>query len=310
MGNQETLKESLQNSLRTSCPRCKGPLCEDSERGEIVCTGCGLVTTERTHENRLEAEPSEQHNSIKLPFGSSVVIDGRNKDFSQKPIYGAAAEHAKRLRLANRRARGNYTEVTLGKVAPIIEGWCTKLDLNQAAIDRVQYLFRQARELGLTKGRGPEVLVAASIYFACREMGINRTLKEVSNVSGIKEKRIRPAFRQLTEGMEGYAQNRPAPKHKVKLPSLPKASHYVSKIGSAVGASQKSQRDALEIVRKTEGHIDFEGKFQVRIVAAALFASCIRNGEKVHQYDIAAAARVTGITIRNNFKALKNANLI
>lgn len=40
--------------------------------------------------------------------------------------------------------------------------------------------------------------------------------------------------------------------------------------------------------------------------ATVLYASCIKTGEKKTQVDLARAAQITEVTIRNRFKDLKN----
>jgi transcription initiation factor TFIIB len=46
------------------------------------------------------------------------------------------------------------------------------------------------------------------------------------------------------------------------------------------------------------------------LAAAALYFSCVKNGVYVTQRDLAEAANVTEVTIRNRFKALKEAKIL
>ena len=41
------------------------------------------------------------------------------------------------------------------------------------------------------------------------------------------------------------------------------------------------------------------------LAAAALYVACVRNGENKTQRDVAEAAGVTEVTIRNRYKGLK-----
>ena len=43
------------------------------------------------------------------------------------------------------------------------------------------------------------------------------------------------------------------------------------------------------------------------LAAAALYLSCVKNGEDKTQKDIAVAAGVTEVTIRNRYKGLREA---
>jgi len=42
------------------------------------------------------------------------------------------------------------------------------------------------------------------------------------------------------------------------------------------------------------------------LAATVLYASCIKTGEQKTQVDLASAAQITEVTIRNRFKDLKN----
>ena len=48
------------------------------------------------------------------------------------------------------------------------------------------------------------------------------------------------------------------------------------------------------------------GKDPMGLAAAALYLSCVKNGQTVTQREIAEAANVTEVTIRNRYKGLKD----
>jgi transcription initiation factor TFIIB len=48
------------------------------------------------------------------------------------------------------------------------------------------------------------------------------------------------------------------------------------------------------------------GKDPMGLAATVLYASCIKTGEQKTQVDLASAAQITEVTIRNRFKDLKN----
>ena len=47
------------------------------------------------------------------------------------------------------------------------------------------------------------------------------------------------------------------------------------------------------------------GKDPMGMAAAALYIACVQNSEKITQKEIAEAAGVTEVTVRNRYKALK-----
>ncbi|MEM2504916.1 MAG: transcription initiation factor IIB, partial [Candidatus Bathyarchaeia archaeon] len=82
---------------------------------------------------------------------------------------------------------------------------------------------------------------------------------------------------------------------------------YVAKIASRLGLSEKIQRKAIEILRKCQELKACAGKDPVGLAAASLYMACVDEGEKITQKDVAEAAGVTEVTIRNRYNGLRRA---
>jgi len=81
---------------------------------------------------------------------------------------------------------------------------------------------------------------------------------------------------------------------------------YVSKIAEKNGISGKTQGTAIAILRVARTKRVVAGKDPMGLAAAALYIACLQNNENKTQKDIAEAAGVTEVTVRNRYKALKN----
>ena len=79
----------------------------------------------------------------------------------------------------------------------------------------------------------------------------------------------------------------------------------VSRIASKADLSEKTKRDATIILRTAEELKISAGKDPMGLAAAALYVACVTNGENKTQRDVAEAAGVTEVTIRNRYKGLK-----
>jgi transcription initiation factor TFIIB len=80
---------------------------------------------------------------------------------------------------------------------------------------------------------------------------------------------------------------------------------YVSKIAEKNGVTGKTQGAAITILRNAKQQRFSAGKDPMGMAAAALYIACLQNGEKITQKDIAEAAGVTEVTVRNRYKTLK-----
>ena len=80
---------------------------------------------------------------------------------------------------------------------------------------------------------------------------------------------------------------------------------YVSKIAEKNGISGKAQGAAIAILREARRTRVSAGKDPMGLAAAALYIACLQHNERKTQKDIAEAAGVTEVTIRNRYKTLK-----
>lgn len=92
-----------------------------------------------------------------------------------------------------------------------------------------------------------------------------------------------------------------------KTPHDESPTKCISRIASKAGLSEKTKERALKILKRAEDTGISPGKDPESLAAAALYAACILEGEDKTQKDLAEAAGVTEVTIRNRFKGLRDA---
>jgi transcription initiation factor TFIIB len=80
---------------------------------------------------------------------------------------------------------------------------------------------------------------------------------------------------------------------------------YVSKIAERTGISGPTQGIAIKIIHDAKKKRAASGKDPMGLAAAALYIACLQSNEKKTQKDIAEAAGVTEVTVRNRYKSLK-----
>ena len=83
------------------------------------------------------------------------------------------------------------------------------------------------------------------------------------------------------------------------------SSEFVTRISTRVGISEKTKREALEILQKAKEKGITDGKNPISLAAAALFLSVINNHEGKTQGNIAKASGISGVTIRNVAKIIR-----
>ncbi|MDA4128112.1 MAG: transcription initiation factor IIB [Thaumarchaeota archaeon] len=282
------------------CPRCgKAALVLDAVSGELICSNCGFVVKDRIEETGPEwrsfsDDQKADRSRTGLPtsvaqydMGLSTVIGP-----SGKTVSGNMRTTVERMRTWDRRSQAHSTDRNMRRAFSELRTFAEKLSLSEEAVERAAYIYRKAMERGLVRGRSITTIIAASLYASVRDLSIPRSLKEVASVSALKRKDLARDYRLLVRELD------------LKMPIADPA-RSVPKIASKAGVSEKARRTAFEILARAKEAGISSGKDPMGLAAAAIYIASVLEGEKKRQKDIAKAAEVTEVTIRNRYKGLK-----
>jgi transcription initiation factor TFIIB len=288
------------------CPRCaKGKLVTDNESGEMFCSKCGFVISEKLQESGPEwrSFTQDEHGdraragaptSLTMhDMGLATIINPVNKDASGRPLTASMKSTIERLRTWDSRSQVHEpVDRNFRQAFSELNRLKDKLAISDAVIEKAAYIYRKALDKGLVRGRSISALMASALYAACRDTETPRNLKDVEQAANIKRKDIARCYRLLRE-------------LDLKM-SVVDPIKGVSRIVRISGLSEKTEGKAVDFIEKAT-KIEFSaGKDPMGLAAAALYLSCVKNGEDKTQRDIAEAANVTEVTIRNRYKGLKD----
>src|SRR5712692_5806079 len=181
----------------TRCPECNsGHLSFDYERGELICEECGLVLTDQMIDQgpewrAFDVEQGEKRARTGAPMtytihdkGLSTTIGWKNKDSYGKSIPTRNRAQLYRLRKWQRRIRvSNATERNLAFALSELDRMASGMGLPRNVRETAAMVYRKAVNKNLIRGRSIEGVVAASLYAACRQCNVPRTLDEIANSS-------------------------------------------------------------------------------------------------------------------------------
>ena len=301
---RHTRTSALQVSDR--CPQCgKRTLVEDANTGELSCSNCGYVVTERAIDQGPEwrnfsDEKGEDRARAGSPtsityrdMGLSTMIGSSNRDASGRSFDSPMRNTIDRLRKWDHRspAFGNQ-EKNLSVALSELDKMADKLGVSQAVKERAAYIYRKALDRGLLRGRSIIGISAAALYAAMRDTETPRTLKDIAAANNLDKKAVARDYRILLREMD------------LTMP-VADAARNVNRIASRVGLSERVARKAIEIVRITEEKEISAGKSPMGLAAASLYLAGVIEGEVKTQKDIADAAGVTEVTVRNRYKGLR-----
>jgi len=278
------------------------PAITDSERGEIVCGGCGLILLQNMTDSSHESSGYTLEDFTKLARtgpatsltmhdrGLSTVI-GTNKDSSGKALTGKTKYEFKRLRLWDQRSKSRQT-VSFSKAFTLLHGMKTKLGIPNNVVENAAYIYRKVVDAKLTRGRTMVSLISASLYAACREHNIPRTLDDVAEAGNVERRILSRDLRTIVKKLE------------LNLTQYDTTS-FISKIANNMNLTEKTKRDAYDILKRCEKEQITAGKHPVAQAAASLYISCMMNGERISQKKFSIESGVSDVTIRNRVTLIK-----
>jgi transcription initiation factor TFIIB len=297
--------ENYSNDYDVKCQldTCKTyPAITDSERGEIVCGGCGLILLQNMADASYENNGYSSENFMKMARtgpastlamndrGLSTVI-GTNKDSTGKALSSKTKYEFNRLRTWDQRSKSRKT-ASLSKAFTLLHGMKTKLGISDNVVENAAYIYRKAVNAKLTRGRTMVSLISASLYAACRENNIPRTLDDIAKAGNIERRILSRDLRTIIKKLE------------LNLNQYDTSS-FISKISNNMNLREKTKRDAFKILDLCEKEQITAGKHPVAQAAASLYISCIMNGEKISQKKFAVESGVSDVTIRNRASLIK-----
>ena len=271
----------------------------------MVCGSCGLVSPDVITDGRAEWRTFESDNDNRRRVGApnslafhdmglSTIIGNENQDSTGRRLDASVTTTMQRLRLWDARSRAHSsTHRNLMRAFNELGRLKYKLGLTDAIVEKAAYVYRKAEEKQMIRGRCVSSVLAAAVYMACREMGAPKSLRELTDTTEVKAKALTRCYRLLVLELG------------IKVP-LVDPTKYVAQIANKAGISEKTKRIAISAMRDIMKNELSAGKNPVGLAATVLYLACIISNENRTQKNIADAAGVTEVTIRNRFKDFKS----
>jgi transcription initiation factor TFIIB len=289
----------------TGCPECdSNDLIRDYEAGELVCKSCGMVASSKLFDygpewRAFNLEQREKRTRVGAPLtwtihdkGLSTTIDWTDRDIYGRGLSPEQRSQAYRLRKWNRRSKvSGASEKNLAYALSELTKVAYKLNLPRNVLETSSVIYRQVVRKRLIRGRSIQGVVAASIYMACRQCNVIRSLEEVGNAANISKKENGRNYRFLLRNLE------------TRVPPV-EVKSYISKFVNQLALSGTVENLAMQILEQAMVMRLTGGRGPAGMAAAATYIASILTNERRTQGEIARGAQVTEVTIRNRYKEL------
>ena len=283
-------------------------LITDSNTGEVMCSLCGQVLSDKIseissdttiHSNEDYLSKSRTGAKSTLAFddmGLSTLIQKVDKDSTGKSLSVDNKRTFYRLRMWDRNSKAKSRNRNMQKAFMILEGLKAKLALSDVTVEQTAYIYRKVLAKKICKGRSIPIILSAVLYAACRFTNTPRTIQDISTAVNLKKSSVHKIYRLLVRELD------------LSVESYNPVS-FISRIIAYIGASEKTKRDAIDILTRADAMMITAGKNPMAIAATVVYLSAIKNNENVTQTKIAKASNISSVTIRNLCRVIKSTKI-
>lgn len=283
------------------CSECGSSLLlRDNENAEIVCGTCGFVVTTGLTDRGPEWRaftPEERKQKIRVGAPQTYMLHDKGlftkidwRDIGRYAPEKRAQLH--RIRQWQKRSRvSTSTEKSLAIALSEINRISDMLGLPKNIVETSAITYRKAVTEGLIRGRSIRGMAAAATYLACRQNKLIRTISDMSKVSNINRKVIASNYRFLVR------------KLKIFVPVV-KPNQHITKLSNQLGLNGVTEGIAHKILLGARKQKLTSGRGAKSIAAAACYIASKIAGDYKTQREVADAADLTEVTIRNRYKEM------
>ncbi|MHB8604681.1 MAG: transcription initiation factor IIB [Thermoplasmatota archaeon] len=286
------------------CPECNGRLTRDAQRGETLCSNCGLVVEENAIDygpdwRSYDRESGEKRAHTGAPlteslhdYGLSTVMGRFNKDAQGRAIPSKKRLEIARMRRLHARATlGSGAKRNLARAIAEIHRMATALDVPRPVAEEAIHLYRRAASESLIQGRSIEGIASAALFAACRLAGVPRDPERFTQEAQVDKRTLLRLHRVLVRAFE------------LREPQ-PKPQDYLARFASGLKLSPVAEGRARELVGLAEKTGLTSGRSPAGVASAALYVASRETGEARTQKEVADTVGVTEVTVRNRTRDL------
>ncbi|MFL6396817.1 MAG: transcription initiation factor IIB family protein, partial [Nitrososphaeraceae archaeon] len=284
IGKIQSIENERDSSKRDQilCSICKRSdrIVTDPESGEIICSNCGMVISDKVEDtshlerhvftggriDETRARTGAPTSLASHDMGLATIMGKGDRDATGTKIDPSISSTMQRLRTWDFRLKLNTpSDRSLKEAFQLLDTLKDKLGLSDAVVENTAYLYRKAQQRKFLRGRTIPSVICAATYIACRDLGISKTMKDIAAASNVKRKNIARIYRQLVLELD------------YKVPNIDPLK-CVTKVANNANLTEKTKRRALNIMEKvTENEIS-AGKDPMGLAATVLYISCIKTG--------------------------------
>lgn len=287
-----------------ACPRDK--IIYDEVRGEYICTDTGEVLEDHVIDQGPEWRIFSPEDKLsKSRIGSPLTNIVHDKGLityigkGSRKFSDYQRRKARKLKEINRKLRVSPRDRKLVNMLSELNNVTGRLGLPARVRETAAVILRKLYEKHTIRKPQLPSYLAATIYIACRVNHISsRTKEEIMEILDVGPREFWNAYRKIRDKV-------------LKSPLKPsRPTDYVAKIAGKLGLPAPVTTLAYKLSALMVRHGLTDGKGPLGVAAASVYVAAVVLDSKKTQREVADAADVTEVTVRNRYKDIVDNFLI
>ena len=276
------------------CSECGGYIIFNPELGEEVCSQCGLVINDRVVDySHFDKRMYNQQERIEREQTGPLITSLTPSVGLHTVILKEKINNPNLKRAAKWNSRMTWEERNLLIASTELKRISSNLSLPDYVKQAAVKLYKQIYKQKMLKGRSIHAMVAACVYYVCRELKINRTLHEILDETSSNAKTVKGCINIIFNKL-----------HLKK--SIIDPISLIPKYTTKLGLNADIEKASIKILKSFMKMNYSCGKDPVGLCAGAIYLACKLKKVKLSQREIAEITGTSEVTIRSRVKEFSN----
>jgi len=272
--------------------------------GQYVCTRCGLMQHKMLSE---EAEYRYYTNNDNNTRGANPERVGMatNSMLPESSLGTMIAKRSdnkssiKKMIQYNSWHQMPYKERSLYRICTKITNLCKQAGIANIIIERAKELYNTIRDVNTCRGDNRDSIIAACVYFACKDEKVPRSSKEIASIFQIE-------LHDMTKGIKYFRDIwRLANKRRENIHmESSNPIDYIERYCSELHVDDYVRHIAEYVAIKSMFFNYVEDNTTPSIAAGSIYIACHVTGQNIIKKNVADACKTSEVTISKCFKKL------
>lgn len=194
-----------------------------------------------------------------------------------------------------------YKERSLYKVFLDIQDACRNNNLPNIIINESKSLYSIISDTKISRGSNRKGIIAACVYFACKECGVPRSSKEIADIFNIKTTIMTRGIKKCQEIVNMNKKN----KNRLSKSSSVQPSHFIKRFCNRLDLNETDIQKIIEICLKVYEKNIISENTPPSIAAGCIFYFIKDNGLEITKKQISDICKISEVTINKCTKKLE-----